>query len=886
MGGQGSAMSDYSEAGLTRSHRVGTNIFKAQSLRRLLPVGIAVALSLVIALVIYGQHLWDLSVPIDGDVRAHIFKIELVAGYLSRFSFPEWVTSWYHGYPFDLYYPPGFYILGAAFTFILGNAVAAYKFLLFFALISNGLVTYYFARKFLRLDAVWSILCLVAYESSTPLLVNYLYGEGPNLTGWSLSLVFLVTYLGNIERGATRGLRDILFPSLLLGAAVLIHPFPVIFVSLAIALYHLIGLLHRRSLRTALTAYLPYLAAVYLTGIIIGAHYWVPALLNLNYASSIYTMTRYMWPNGMTYVLVICLLALFAGLVSRWKIRSDIRLDFLIACLLLATTLGLGATRYFPFGLGVLLHEFRFATIMAPFFAVLLVLYLLAERQRYPDRDRILTAFLSGSLLVVLVFAAERNYVPGLLSHAALLPEIGAMLQFIGEFFYREKLEMVIPIIVSTIVMLTIFSPDARPDINRRIRRIFPLFAAFSFILLTSVVPLVFTYEYATLSRLFTYVDNYETGEYAAVMERATGGRMIVSMIKGALCEGDSPVTFGARWGVETVNGPYSQGDPKFFRHTVHLEWEDRWLENRVTRENLMQESGAKYVFVRNPRPLPENLDGLKTGVNNTFGALLELEQDVSRAASVSPVLLDVNNPADVADFFNILLPGGYRMAFVDAHEVPAELKDSFDYVVTDDESKLEGYRGKQVLLIQDIPESEAIGSSETPGVVSLKFPFSAFIQQLFYHGEQGNGMGWVFFDNTQNSRPTPEQRLLLERAAELARGFTERLAYAPVKYDRNGNGIRLESGPGFTLVKDSYFPYWSAADGTVIPTTQGFMLVYSNDANAALDYRKPFVNQAASAVTIGSLIAVPGVLIALAVTGRRRKEKASSEEKNSPLSS
>lgn len=860
-------MSIFSEAGLTHFYRMGVNLVRERTLRRrFMPVGIAVAFSISIALLIYARHLIDLSVPVDGDVRAHIFKIDIVYNYLSHFSWPEWIPYWYHGYPFDLYYPPGFYILGAGLTFIVRNTVIAYKLMLFFALVSNGLVTYYFARRFLKLGYGLSILCLIAYESSTPLLVNYLYGEGPNLTGWSISLIFLIIYLGNVPDGKTSGLRNIRLPGFLLGTAILIHPFPVIFVTLAVAFYHIIWLVHKRAFRAALRLQLPFLIAVYLTGGIIGAHYWLPAFLNLKYVSSIYTMTEYMWPGGMTYVLILCALAITAGLAARPKIRGDLRLDFLIACLFLAAALGFGVSRYFPFGLGVLLHEFRFATIMAPFFAVLLIVFLLSYRPVVPDKNKMLLALASSIFLVAIVFVKERQSVISFYTGVIIGSSPDARLSSLAQFLRSEFPLLAVLALFSSLILSTVFSLDFKSSPDKRRSLLLPLAASVCLILLTSVVPIAATYNYANLSRLFTYVASYETPGYAEIMQRAKEGRLIVPMIKGSLCEGDSPVTFGWRWDVQTVNGPYSQGDPKFFRHTVHLEWEDRWLDNKYTRENLMEESAARYIFVRSSRPLPADMNGLATVVSNTYGKLLEFKQAVSRAVVVTPVLLDVKNPGETADFFNILIPNGYRMVFVDAGTVNAGLKEKFDYVLTDDRLKLPEYRDKQVFLLSDIENGRDIGVTEYPGVVILKFPYRGFINRFFYHGDRGNGMGWVSFDAAKASMINPPELTLLETMGNLMGIYLGRLDYQPAGYSYKDNKTELKTRPGFTLVKDSYFPYWSAAPGKIMPTSQGFMLVYSDEPDVVLDYKKPLLNTAATVITLVSFMTAAVMLAVITV--------------------
>jgi len=250
---------------------------------------------------------------------------------------------------------------------------------------------------------------------------------------------------------------------------------------------------------------------------------------------------------------------------------------------------------------------------------------------------------------------------------------------------------------------------------------------------------------------------------------------------------------------------------------------------------------------------------------------LLELTGDVSRAVAVTPVLLDVADPDNIADFFNILMPKGYRLVFADASKIDAGLKAGFGYVLTDDETKLAGYRDKQALLMQNINMEEEIGFSEHDGVATFRFPYQEFINRYFYHGERGNGMAWVAFDDWENAKLGNEQIVKLDNAAGLMRVFFNRLEYQPAGYSLSGNKIQLATRPGFTLVKDSYFPYWNALQGQIIPTSQGFMLVYSDNADVTLNYKKPAINVVATFIT---LITFTGVAVVLAVMAIRRARK------------
>ena len=215
--------------------------------------------------------------PGEGDVRSHIFKIELLQSYLSHFSWPQWNPYWYHGIPEDQFYPPGFYFLGAVLSYVVRSGVVAYKVMLFIALAMNGLAVFYFSRRFLKFDTHLAFWCLVVYETTTPTLINLMYGEGPNLLGWSVSVIFLTVYLSQIIENKIHSLVNVVLPGFLLGAAILIHPFPVIFSAIAVVVFHIVWLIHNRhDWRVFIRQHLPYIAGVVLIGMAVGAYYSGP----------------------------------------------------------------------------------------------------------------------------------------------------------------------------------------------------------------------------------------------------------------------------------------------------------------------------------------------------------------------------------------------------------------------------------------------------------------------------------------------------------------------------------------------------------------------------------------------------------------------------------
>ncbi len=616
----------------------------AQRLHRLIrnPTFQAVAISFIIALLIYGRHLFDAAVPNGDDVKHHILTIDILHNSILHWSWPGWFPWWYHGFPAFQSYPPLFHILGAILTFVTTSAVISYKLLLFLALASNGLAIYYFARRFLKFSSTASILSLIAYESSFFLLINYLEGAGPNLLGWSIGILFLTLYLCNVTEGRVHRVKDIALPSLLFGISVLIHPFSAIFAVLAVIVFHILGLARSRTPRVTAKSQLPYFALVFGIGALLSITYWLPYLLTHNYVSPLYVSTnQFVGENGMLSLVLLIAFALAAGLITRWKTRDNAKLDLILAYFILTSALGFGLTLWIPF-IGTFLHPFRFATIMAPFFGILLI--------AFP--------------LDCLLKSGIRKY-----------------------------------------------------------RRLFITIGAVCLVVIPVILPYALSYNRVE-EELFVYKQNYLQTDYTELLESVQGGRLIVPLVTGYLTEADSPAAFGWRYAVETVTGGYNQGDPKFSRYTVHLEWEERWFGYEFTRENLMQESGAKYLFVRSPNDPYPNMQGMTRVVNNDYGQLWQLDKEVARAANINPILLDVSYPQQVTDFFNILVPGGYKMVFVDASEVGEDMKAKFDYVMVDDEAKIAQYGDKTGFILKNEVVSDNM-VSRGDKIITLNVPYS-----------------------------------------------------------------------------------------------------------------------------------------------------------------
>lgn len=753
----------------------------AQPLLRLArsPIFQAIAVSLLIALLVYGRHLFDGAVPEGGDVGAHIIRTEVLYDSLAHGSWPDWMPWWYAGFPLYQYYPPGFFFLGAVLTFVTQNVVISYKLLLFLALMSNGLSIYYFARRFLRLGAAAAILSLIAYEPSFFLLLNYAEGGGPNLLGWSITILFLTFYLSDVTEGRSRRALH----GLLLGVSMMVHPFSAMFAVLAVVVFHVLELARSRMPRLTARRRLPYVALVFGIGALLSITYWLPYLLTRDYASPLYVSTeQFVGKAGLRVLILLTVVALVAGLTNRLTrggVKDAGKADLVMAYFVVCSALGFGLTLWIPL-IGTFLHPFRFATMMAPFFAIILIALTI---DRLLKRD---TA-LSGRSLAAL----------------------GAV----------------------CLVAIPVVLPSAL--------------------------------SYSKVARLALYEQNYLQADFVELFESAQGGRLIKPLVTGALGESDS---FGWRYGVETVSGTYNQGDPKFFKYTVYLEWEERWLSREGSRRNLMHEGAAEYLFFRSPNGPYPDMQGMKRVMSNDYGQLWRLDAAIARAANVSPILLDVSDPQQVTDFFNVLVPGGYRMVFVDAREAGEDIGREFDYVMVDDESKIAGYGGRTIFSLRNTSMSDDM-VSRRGNIVSLNVPYLDYANGFFYRGDRGDVIAWMTFANDLGSEAVNG---LAKLGVELGDTLNE-LKYEAASYEYSENEIRVDGQQGFTLIKDSYFPYWGIDEGRVLPTTQGFMLTYSDDASGLLRYRKPAMNDAA---TLISPVAFAGIIAVLAVNAKRRKAR------------
>jgi hypothetical protein len=88
-----------------------------------------------------------------------------------------------------------------------------------------------------------------------------------------------------------------------------------------------------------------------------------------------------------------------------------------------------------------------------------------------------------------------------------------------------------------------------------------------------------------------------------------------------------------------------------------------------------------------------------------------------------------------------------------------------------------------------------------------------------------------------------------------------QNMSYQAAGYESSQNRLDVTTKPGFTLIKDSYFPHWQTKQGNIMPTTQGFTLINSDDIRIVLNYKEPFVYPIATCITIVTLSAALAIL-------------------------
>lgn len=375
---------------------------------------------------------------------------------------------------------------------------------------------------------------------------------------------------------------------------------------------------------------------------------------------------------------------------------------------------------------------------------------------------------------------------------------------------------------------------------------------------------------------------DYLRSAYSEITSMIDGKYRVIVPKEDLLMSSDSLVTFSDRYGISTVTGSFNQGDPNFFLFTVHTEWERNWLLHENSRKNIMHESCAKYLLA-SPTELKyytDNLFGLEPIVNNNYGVLFALDETPSYAASVTPILLDIYEPEKlrkerrtdrIVNFFNLLIPQGYKIVFVTPNDVPkSEILENVQYVMTDEKTRASYWKGEGkdvVLLLENI----GVGGSEVEnGLFHLYGPFFGYSSDLFFY-EWGNVSGYLGLDewNESQKNPNENQWLRINQIGELFWSFVD-ITYEPLTTTRGDDWIQVSnSSPGFTLIKETWHPNWISDKGKLYRTAQGFILFRGDQA-----FDRVMISYSSSLVeSVGLIVSSIGIgLIIVALIMHKRK--------------
>ena len=336
-------------------------------------------------------------------------------------------------------------------------------------------------------------------------------------------------------------------------------------------------------------------------------------------------------------------------------------------------------------------------------------------------------------------------------------------------------------------------------------------------------------------------VINFESNAITHLIPSLNNKRVIVSTRLGRLSRADSLVTYAPFYNFQSVTGAYSQGDPKFFNFTVHIEWEERWLFNKQTLNNIMGAAGADYLLVKETN---KNRSVVDQGTDNKEAMLFSPAMEINQAAITMPALLDVSkkNVQLVTDTINLLLPDGYQLPLVDAHGVDSADYNLFPIIVSEDEGVIQKYPKAQAYLVfnQD-GNFKLTGNLASNSSVYLLPLNLAEIKKYFYQGKPYEYMDWLDFDVQAYKNDYVGKMLdLCMSVNETWNKFkNDNMTMKAVRVDSNNKSIRLSAGPGsFVIIRQSWFPRWQPSGGKLWRTTQGFMLGYLESDQLEIKYQ------------------------------------------------
>ncbi|RLI39929.1 hypothetical protein DRO64_09865 [Candidatus Bathyarchaeota archaeon] len=699
----------------------------------------------------FGYYSLDNSIPAE-DARSHIFKISMYTDYLNG-NGTDWNQYWYSGIPFDDFYPPMYYLIGALINKLIANPIISYKITFSISMIIVGLSIYIMSRQLLSLSPQLSFISAIAFLTFPSVLKMYYYQTAPNFLSLGFSIL-AITFYKIISDSPS--IKTAFLASLFTGLTLLTHPFPFLMILAALA-WMIVKEISVKKFKSAISLILTLSG-----GLILASSSFLPALLMIKWASPIYVHTYDalgQFARGLiilmfTYTL-ICLLITLVNKTNLGKYTVS-NVFFLTANAITFLLLGMGLAKILP--LGRFLHEFRFTALSAPAFIIPLTILMI----KYP---------------------------------------------------VSKKLLILLPI---------------------------------SLLLAANVM----TYPEINLIKMHTRYLNHLTSDYREIVDHIDPDyRILIPPGLGRLNEGDSYVTLARELKIRSVNGPYNQGDPKFFDYTVLVEWQEKWLNIPYIRENLMQWGAAKYIFIRGCRK-PDFSD-LKLIVKNSYGSLWVYGKEVAEVINVSPILLDLSflNERVVSYTFSYFMPKGYKFVLVNKNFSDKSSFADFKGVIVDSHQRAEYYLRTypQLYVIQTIEGKTNLAEPCSPHndrLITCYIPFKE-IENYLYLGPEEEVSNWVRNDLEKPPLTEDIRKILSQVSINLLELLNP--VYKPLKYKRvKSQKFKIISEYNLTpfiLIKESYYPYWRISDneGKIMRTTTGFILIYSKKVGPLeLNYEKP----------------------------------------------
>jgi len=713
-----------------------------------------IALPFIILLIclafLYKGQLFNLKPTVlnfegTADLRSHIAKIELVrSAIVNQTGWPSWTTSSYLGFPPFEQYPPLFYVFGSAIA-IFTSAVVSYKILILLNFLFSAICFSFFIRRATNLSKSWVRWAGIIFALSPSLLLLHMYGAEPNLFAWNTAILTLSFYCWPQRQ------RDYLWAVIWLAITILLHPYPVIFLSLILFTWTLIKSFNNQQwYKPWINLFILWVPAVAAT-----IWWWLPAVLTMGYLSQL--ADPFVWQQINSFIILIIL---FATVFFIYKEKEILKNQSIILIgLAWSCFLTWGARDLMPV-VGQFLHNSRFANLGIISFCLPIILTIL-----YRYRQRTITFNQIGS----------------------------------------------IPIVIASLMLFTIFF----------------------------VITSFYYGEFRNWSE--SMVINFESNAITHLIPSLDNKRVIVSTRLGRLSRADSLVTYAPFYNFQSVTGAYSQGDPKFFNFTVHIEWEERWLFNKQTLNNIMGAAGADYLLVKETN---KNRSVVDQGTGNKEAMLFSPAMEINQAAITMPALLDVSkkNVQLVTDTINLLLPDGYQLPLVDAHGVDSADYNLFPIIVSEDEGVIQKYPKAQAYLVfnQD-GNFKLTGNLASNSSVYLLPLNLAEIKKYFYQGKPYEYMDWLDFDVQAYKNDYVGKMLdLCMSVNETWNKFkNDNMTMKAVRVDSNNKSIRLSAGPGsFVIIRQSWFPRWQPSGGKLWRTTQGFMLGYLESDQLEIKYQ------------------------------------------------